>query len=138
MANKSINKLRNWGIDLGTKIHIWIHSMLTSTGAYLLRLGALHQPGEPIPLKAGLSPSLSMKAVFNRRKSECKYVRDIKYSFLKNKIEYVYSDKPIPGLSDPFIKERELKNRMEEWKAGKLSHEDYIKHFGTSSVRKAR
>jgi hypothetical protein len=66
-----------------------------------------------------------MKAVFNRRKGECKYVLDIKYSFAKNKIEYIYSDKPIPGLSDHFIREREAANRKKRG-TGNLQVQDRL------------
>lgn len=81
------------------EFNIWMHKVLTSVGGRLMRLGALHQPGDAIHLKKGVTPHLKSRGVFiTRSKPVTRYVKDITYSFKNNKIDYIYSDKPIKDL----------------------------------------
>lgn len=73
-------------------------------GAYFIRKGALLQPGQPLRLPKGKGPSLRGKGEVYRNAPTQVWIENMFFNFRHNKITYQYSDKPIKGLSEQFVK----------------------------------
>lgn len=73
-------------------------------GAYFIRKGALLQPGQPLRLPKGKGPSLRGKGEVYRNAPIQVWIENMYFNFRHNKITYTYSDKPIKGLSEQFVK----------------------------------
>lgn len=102
---KTITKLKykwfhfvNWLHFRKKLFHLWWanapkHQFALEKGSHYLRLGAVVQVGQPIVLKDK----------FGKR---VRYVKNLHFDFSKNKIVATYSDKPIPGVSEKFVKKK--------------------------------
>jgi hypothetical protein len=96
--------------NLKTKFKIWYSQKLLNIGANLLRKGMLYQVGQPVHLPAGYGPALnSAKTRVNRTKSVTYWVQNIFFDFKENKLKFSWSNKPIRGFSEKFMKKNEQK-----------------------------
>ena len=101
--NITIDKIQNWLWLRKSLFLLWWYDApkyerQIKIGVYYLRKGTRYQVGQPFKIK---QPS---------GKITTRYIDNLLFNFKTNEVNHRFSDKPIKGFSEPFIKEAEKRN----------------------------
>ena len=95
----TIKSVQDWFWMRRRLFLLWLHDApkyqrQVEMGAYLLKKGTMYQVGQPFLIKDEFT-----------KKTKTRYIDNLFYNFKANKVTHRFSDKPIKGFSEPFIKQ---------------------------------
>ncbi|PCI11877.1 MAG: hypothetical protein COB73_00805 [Flavobacteriaceae bacterium] len=94
----TVDKIENW-LHLQKKLfQLWWYDAPKyqrrfEKGNYLIRKATMYQVGQPFKIKD-----------LNTGKIRTRYIDNLLFNFKLNKVTHKFSDKPIKGFSEPFLK----------------------------------